>query len=578
MNFKAGLMTRLLLSFFAFFSITSIYAQSFYVGAGKSIDPYKTQIVKTATYKNGAVSSAHPLASEVGAFILIRGGNAFDAAAATQFALAVVYPQAGNLGGGGFITARKNNGEIITLDYREEAPAKAHRDMFLDENKDPVDGLSLNGHLASGVPGAVAGMIETAKHGRLSLKEIIDPAISLAEGGFVITKQEADNLNGLKERLLKYNTRTTAFVKESEWKTGDTLVQKELAETLKRIRDNGAKGFYEGKTAQLIVEEMQRGKGIISLQDLKNYKAKTRTALTFTYRGHEIISFPPPSSGGLLIAQMLKMVEPYPLKSYGHNSARLVHLMVEAERRAYADRAEFMGDPDFYKVPVAQLMSDNYIKERMSNFNPATASKSSDTKAGIIPESPQTTHFSIADNEGNMVSVTTTLNTSYGSKVVIGGAGFLMNNEMDDFSIKPGVPNIYGALGGEANAIAPGKRMLSSMTPTLITKNNQPFLIVGTPGGTTIPTSVFQSIVNIIDFGMTPGKAITAPKFHHQWQPDRIDVERNFPQDVLQELEKMGHTINKRSPIGRVEIILYDKKGNLSAAADTRGDDSVAGF
>ena len=552
--------------------------QSAYIGAGKSIDPFTTQIVKAHTFNNGAVSSAHPLASEVGAFILVRGGNAFDAAAATQFALAVVFPQAGNLGGGGFITARKHNGELITIDYREAAPAKAHRDMYLDKEGNPVDGLSLSGHLASGVPGAVAGILETARYGRLSLKEIIDPAISLAETGFVITKEEADNLNHWKEKFLQYNTRNTAFVKNEEWKPGDTLIQIELAETLKRIRENGAKGFYEGKTARLIAEEMQRGKGIISLEDLKNYTAKHRDPVIFNYRGYEVISFPPPSSGGLLLGQMLKMAEPFPQKNMGHNSVKTVHLMAEIERRAYADRAEYMGDPDFYQVPVTQLLQDAYLKNRMQSFHPDKASKSTDTKAGTITESTQTTHFSVADKEGNMVSVTTTLNTGYGSKVVIGGAGFLMNNEMDDFSIKPGVPNIYGATGGDANAIAPGKRMLSSMTPTLIVKDNKPFLIVGTPGGTTIPTSVFQSIVNIIDFGMSPQKAIDAPKFHHQWLPDRIDVERNFPDNVLQELKAIGHTVNKRGTIGRVEIIQFDEKGRLLAAADSRGDDSVAGF
>lgn len=567
------------LSVFVVFSFGCLFlfAQSSYIGAGKTIDPFKIEIVKSNTYRNGAVASAHPLASQIGAMILVRGGNAFDAAVATQFALAVVYPQAGNLGGGGFITARKNNGELVAIDYREAAPSKAHRDMYLDEKGDPIERLSLDGHLASGVPGTVAGLFETMKYGRLALNELIDPAIALALNGFVLTKSEAATLNTVQETIKKHNTKNNAFIKK-DWKEGDTLIQKDLAQTLIRIKQNGQKGFYEGKTAQLIVEEMQRGKGIISLQDLKSYKAVNRKPIAFYYRGYQIISFPPPSSGGLLIAQMLKMIEPYPVKSYGHNSVKSVHLMIEAERRAFADRAEYMGDPDFYNVPLKSLLDTGYLQQRMSSFNMQTASKSSDIHAGKIHESEQTTHLSVADKDGNIVSVTTTLNNVYGSKTVVGDAGFFLNDEMDDFSSKPGIPNLFGAIGGEANAIAPGKRMLSSMTPTLILKNDKPFMVVGSPGGTTIPTLVFQNIVNVIDFGMNAKQANEAPRFHHQWLPDEVVFESSFPKNIIESLEKMGHKIRIRPQMGSVETILFDSKGNMQTSADPRGDDSIAGF
>ncbi len=564
--------------FFAFISFSAVaMSQSKYVGKEKVIDPFNYRITKTATYQNAAVATAHPLASEVGVQILKRGGNAFDAAIAVQFALAVVYPQAGNIGGGGFLMARTAAGKQVAIDYRETAPAKAYRDMYLDKDGKPVEGLSVNGHLASGVPGMVAGLAATAAYGKMPWKDLVDPAISLAQYGFAITKEEAANLNAIRQDLLKYNTMPTAFTKDRKWMEGDVLIQAELSETLKRIRDYGAKGFYEGKTARLLTEEMQRGGGIISAKDLKAYKAKHRKPVVFSYRGYEVISFPPPSSGGILLGQMLKMAEPFPLQSYGHNSAKAVHLLTEIERRAYADRAEYMGDPDFYKVPEKELLSAKYLTGRMKTFDPLKASVSKEMQHGNVYESDQTTHLSIADKAGNMVAVTTTLNTSYGSKVVVGGAGFFMNNEMDDLSIKPGVPNVYGAVGREANAIAPGKRMLSSMTPTLVLKNKKPFMVVGTPGGTTIPTSVLQSIVNVIDFRMLPREAIDAPKFHHQWLPDRIDVEKSFPKFVVSELEKKGHTVNQRGQIGRVEMILFEKRG-LNTAADSRGDDSVAGY
>jgi gamma-glutamyltranspeptidase/glutathione hydrolase len=544
------------------------------------VNPYQYNITKKVVAEKGAVASAHPLASKVGVEIMKQGGNAVDAAIATQLALAVVYPNAGNLGGGGFLVARLANGNTVSLDYREMAPGAAHRDMYLDAQGNVIPNKSLKGHLSSGVPGTVAGIFESLKYAKLPLKKLIQPAIELAEKGFVISEREARALNGLQDELRQYNTTTTAFQKTIPWVTGDTLIQKDLANTLKRIRDNGAAGFYEGETARLIVEEMKRGGGIISYEDLKNYKAKWRAPHQFTYKGYTIVSMPMPSSGGVLIHQMLKMLEDKPLASYGFHSAQAIQLMTEVERRAFADRAQFMGDADFYKVPVTTLVSDNYLKSRMQDYSPDKAGSSEQVKPGDVPiqESEETTHISVIDAAGNAVSVTTTLNDSYGSKTVVGGAGFLLNDEMDDFSAKPGVPNMYGAIGGEANAIAPGKRMLSAMTPTVVLQNGKPFLVVGTPGGTTIPTSVFQTIVNVIDFGLSTEDAVNKPKFHHQWLPDRIDVEKSFPYPVREALQKMGYKLYERNAIGRTEVIKVRADGKFEAVADNRGDDAAEGF
>ncbi len=558
--------------------VTSAQSVRSIVGPGKPVNPYHYTIVKKGEFSNASVSSAHPLASLVGAAIMKRGGNAFDAAIATQLALAVVYPGAGNIGGGGFLLGRKSNGELLGIDYREAAPEKANRDMYLDKNGKVQLNLSQNGHLASGIPGTVAGLFATLTYARLPFPQLIQPAIDLAEKGFVISEKEAASLNATRASFLKYSTRSTAFVKTTQWKAGDTLIQKELAATLRRIQENGAPGFYEGETGKLIVEEMQRGGGLITLEDLKNYTAKLRNPIEFDYRGDHIVSFAPPSSGGILIAQMLKMIEPYPVGSYGFQSAQVVQLMIEAERRAYADRAEHMGDPDFYEVPVKTLMSGEYLQQRMSDYRPDKAGESAVIKAGLIKESEETTHLSIIDGDGNMVSVTTTLNGGYGSRTVVGGAGFLLNNEMDDFSAKPGIPNMYGAVGGEANAIQPGKRMLSSMTPTLILRNNKPYVVVGTPGGTTIPTSVFQAIVNLIDFHMNADDAINKPKFHHQWLPDVVMIEKNFNPETSKQLQAMGYKLTERGAIGRTEIIRVLGNGNRETVADNRGDDSVAGF
>ena len=550
------------------------------ISSGNYIDPYNYSITKGAEAANGAVVSAHPLASMAGVEMLKKGGNAVDAAIATQWALAVVYPGAGNIGGGGFMVAQLKSGKRLALDYREAAPGAAHRDIYLDEKGNAIASKSLNGHLAAGVPGTVAGLFASHQYAKLPMSVLIQPAIDLAEKGFAITEREAGSLNRYKDDFVKYNTRPTAFVKSVKWKAGDTLMQKELAKTLKRIQGNGSKGFYEGETAKLIVEEMQRGGGIISYSDLKNYDAKFREPMTFTYRGFEIIGMPMPSSGGLLLNQMLKMIEPFDLGKMGFQTAASVQLMTEVERRAYADRARYMGDADFYKVPTDYLRSDAYLKRRMADYKPNIAGSSTLTKEGVIPgyESEETTHLSVIDKEGNAVSVTTTLNGGYGSRTVVGGAGFLLNNEMDDFSAKPGSPNMFGAVGGKANAIEPGKRMLSSMAPTIVLQNGKPFLVVGTPGGTTIPTSVFQNIVNIIDFGLSTEDAVNKPKFHHQWLPDRLDLEIGFNENVKSALEKMGYKIHMRGEYSRSEVIKVLPDGKFEAVADRRGDDSAAGY
>ena len=548
------------------------------VGPTKDVNPYQYSVVKSGTFNRASVSSAHPLASMVGAAIMKQGGNAFDATIATQFALAVVYPGAGNIGGGGFTLARKKDGTLIGIEYREAAPAKASRDMYLDAAGNAQDALSQSGHLAAGVPGAVAGIFATYVHAKLPFAMLIQPAIDLARYGFVITEKEASSLNGTKKDFIQYSTKPSAFVKQTKWKVGDTLIQVELANTLSRIQKNGAKGFYEGETAALIVDEMKRGGGLITLEDLKNYQAKFRTPIVFNYRGYGVISFAPPSSGGILIGQMLKMMEPFNVQKMGFQTPESVQLMIEVERRAYADRAAHIGDPDFYKVPQKTLLSDAYLKNRMADYKAGVAGSSKQTLAGTIKTSEETTHFSVVDPEGNMVAVTTTLNGGYGNRTVVGGAGFLLNNEMDDFSAKPGSPNMYGAIGGEANAIEPHKRMLSSMTPTLLTKNNKPYLTVGTPGGTTIPTSVFQTIVNLVDFNMSLDDAINNPKFHHQWLPDEVSIEKTFSQSTKEALEKMGYLIKARGSIGRTEGVLIGPTGKRITVADKRGDDAVAGF
>lgn len=558
--------------------ITTAQKEVALVGVNNAINPYHFTTLKSEQFSKASVACAHPLASMAGVAMMKAGGNAFDAAITTQLVLAVVYPAAGNIGGGGFLVARSSDGSSITIDYRETAPELASSNMYLDKNNNVQYNLSQQGHLASGVPGSIAGLFAMLPYAQLNFKTLIQPAIDLAEFGFTISDREAASLNATQEFFIKNSSRPSAFIKNTKWKAGDTLIQKELASTLKRIRDDGQKGFYEGTTAQLIIDEMKRANGIITLKDLKNYTAKIRTPLSFNYKNYTIIGMPPPSSGGIMICQLMKMIAEKPLNLYGFQSTKTVQLMVEAERRAFADRATHLGDPDFWKVPISTLTSDHYIANRMLDYDSTKATPSKNIGPGMIKESEQTTHTSIIDKEGNMVAITTTLNGSYGCKTVVGGAGFLLNNEMDDFSAKPGTPNMYGAIGGEANKIEPGKRMLSSMTPTLVLKDNQPFIVCGTPGGTTIPTSVFQSLVNIIEFNMSATDAVNKPKFHHQWLPDEIVVEKSFPVEIRNQLANMGYKITERNAIGRTEIIKVLPNGMLDVAADSRGDDAVAGY
>jgi gamma-glutamyltranspeptidase/glutathione hydrolase len=548
--------------------------------AQQVFNPFSYFPKKKVLCTHGAVVCANTLASQVGLSILRSGGNAVDAAIATQLALAVVYPGAGNLGGGGFMVASLTSGQHLAIDFREKAPGRASRDMYLDHQGNAQTNLSQMGHLACGVPGSVAGICAEFKYAILPFRKLIQPAIDLAEKGFAITASEANSLNELRSEFLKYNTVVPAFVKDRSWKPGDTLIQKDLAKTLKLIRDYGAKGFYEGETARLIVEEMQRGHGLISYEDLKNYSAKEREPTVFEYKkDYTIITMPLPSSGGVMLPQMMRMVEDQPMTSYGFESVKSVHLMTEIERYSFADRAKYLGDKDYYRVPVRTLISYPYLYNRMAQFNPDSAGNSETVTAGKIAlESEETTHFDVIDSDGNAVSVTTTLNGSYGSYTVVGGAGFLLNNEMDDFSIKPGTPNMYGAVGEEANAILPGKRMLSSMTPTIVLRRGKVFLVVGTPGGTTILTSVFQTLVDIMEFGMSPEDAVNKPKFHHQWKPDVIYVEREFPAAIRQSLQKMGYHIVEREPIGRTEVIEVLPDGSYVAIGDRRGDDAAEGY
>ena len=544
--------------------------------AQQPIDPYHYTTTKNITVSKAAVVSAHPLASAAGLWVLQKGGNAIDAAIATQLALAVVCPQAGNIGGGGFLVARLANGKNIAIDYREKAPGKGSRDMYLDEKGEAINNLSKNGHLASGVPGTVAGLVTSHKYGKLPFATLVEPAILLARG-HAIDADEARGLNTHHGAFILNNTKVPVFVKGDQWKAGDTLAQPELVKTLERIRDQGWKGFYEGETARLIVEEMARGGGLISLEDLRSYQATEREAVVFLYKNYEIVTMALPSSGGVLLPQMMNMVRNRELGKKGHNTPDAIQLMVEVERRAYADRAQFLGDPDFVKVPIKTLTSQAYADKRMEDYKAGIAGNSNNTNFGQISESDETTHLSVVDQYGNAVSVTTTLNGGYGSHTVVAGAGFILNNEMDDFSVKPGVPNMYGALGDEANAIAPNKRMLSSMSPSIVLKDKKPYIVVGTPGGTTITTNVFLSIINILEFNLSAVDAVNMPKFHHQWKPDEILIERDMPQATVDALQKMGYKIRKTGAIGRTELILINGK-KIEAVADKRGADAAAGY
>jgi gamma-glutamyltranspeptidase/glutathione hydrolase len=510
-----------------------------------------------------------------------QGGNAFDAMIATDLALLVSYPVAGNIGGGGFMVFRMKDGSIGSLDYREKAPMAATKNMYLNENGTVNPETSKIGALAVGVPGTIAGLFEIhKKFGSLPFKKLIEPAIKLASSGVVVTPKQAKHLNQNQQNFRQANKRT--IVLDKYWKAGDTIKYPNLAETLKRIQANGRDEFYKGKTATILIDQVQKLGGIMTLEDLANYEVKWRDPITFTYKDHKIISMPPPSSGGICIAQILKSIAPYNIKQYAHNSKEYIQLIVEAERRAYADRSYFLGDPDFVNIPTDSLMSEDYLNKRMSDFDWGKATKSSELTRGSIPgyESDETTHYSIVDPFGNSLAVTTTLNAAYGSKVYVENGGFFLNNEMDDFSAKPGAPNMYGLVGAEANSIAPQKRMLSSMSPTIIEANGKLKMVLGSPGGSTIITSVTQNILNVLDYNMSMQESVAKPRFHHQWLPDDIKFETSFDTFVFPSLKKIGYAIDHtNSPIiGKVDAILVMPDGRLEGGADPRGDDTAIGF
>jgi len=559
-----------------------IVASVFYGCSGQS--SVKTSSVsegRNIIADSGMVVSAHPQSSRIGVAVLRKGGNAVDAAVATEFALAVCYPEAGNIGGGGFMLIREADGRTDLIDYREKAPLKASENMYLDASGNVVEGMSTETHLASGVPGTVDGMLNIhSKYGQLSFREVIQPAIDLARDGFPVTESQAADLNGNRKIFISRNISLPAFVKNTPWREGDTLKQPDLALTLERIRDYGRDGFYSGTTGRLIINEMQRGNGIISGQDLRDYSSLFREPVSDIYRGYKITSTSPPSGGGILLLQILGMIEPYDIRQMGFHKWQAIHLMVEAEKRAFADRSKHLGDPDYFDVPVNELLKSSYLLDRMNNFKMNFATPSSEISPGfLIAESEETTHYSVVDQKGNAVAATTTLNNTFGSGIVVDSAGFLLNNQMDDFSVKQGVPNMYGLTGSEANSIKPGKRMLSSMTPVIVEKDGKLFLVAGSPGGSTIPTSVLQVIINIIDFDMDIRQAVDAGRFHHQWLPDYISYEKNsLDSSTVLQLKMMGHELRERSNIGRVNAIMILPDGKITEGADRRGDNSACGF
>lgn len=528
------------------------------------------------------VVSARGEASKIGIDIIKKGGNAFDAMVATHLALAVAYPYAGNISGGGFMVYRKANGDDGTLDFREKAPGKASKNMYLDKSGNVIPNLSNDGALSAGVPGSVAAIFEVhKKFCRLPLKDLFRPAIDLAEKGIIVTEKEKKKLDEYRDIIVKISGEKTLYNKT--FRVGDTIRYLALANTLKQILKNGQAEFYKGNTAKALTAFLKKKGGIISMKDLAGYKVIWRKPITFKYKELNVISMAPPSSGGITLAQIMKMIEPYDLAKMKHNAGWYMELLTEAERRAYADRNYFLGDPDFVKIPQKQLLSDAYLKDRMKSFSFDKATPSTDVSHGDVAvyESDETTHYSIVDTEGNAVAVTTTLNGAYGSKLYCDELGFFLNNQMDDFSAKPGVPNYYGLVGAEANAIAPKKRMLSSMTPTIVEKNGKLLMLLGSPGGSTIITSVLQTILNVYEFRMTMQDAVNTPRFHHQWLPDEIMVEPGkFDKTILENLVSKGYKINEQfAPVlGKVDAILVQPDGKLEGGADFRGDDKAAGF
>lgn len=524
----------------------------------------------------GMVVSADSLATLVGNDILRKNGNAVDAAVAVGFALAVTYPVAGNIGGGGFMLIREADGTMISFDYREKAPAGASRDMYLDADGNFIDSLAQEGVLSAGVPGSVAGMLDALeKYGTMSREEVIGPALQLARDGFKLPHSTASSFNRYSQVFGKYPSTAKIFTKiDSQFEWGELFRQPDLAATLERIIKYGKDGFYKGETSKIVSAFMVAHKGLITSEDMASYQSVTRSPVTGTYRGYKIISMAPPSSGGVALIQLLNILENADIRNMGHNSAEYVHYLTEAMRRVYSDRSEYLGDPDFFNVPLNKLLSKNYAKKLFLQIDTA-ATLSKMVKPGLVNfnESLETTHYSVIDRHGNAVSVTTTINSGYGAKVVVEGAGFFLNNEMDDFSAKPGVPNQFGLLGSEANSIQPGKRMLSSMTPTIVLKDDKPFLIVGSPGGSTIITSVLQVILNTIDFGMDVRSAVDAPRIHHQWYPDHISCESGvLDQSEIKDLTARGHLVKDIAYLGLIEAIRIDPStGNVTGASDRRG-------
>ena len=532
-------------------------------------------------FKNGMVVSAREEASMAGIEILKQGGNAFDAMIATDLALAVVYPSAGNLGGGGFMVYRLYNDSIGSLDYREKAPLKASKDMFLDTDGNEIKNLSTVGSLSIGIPGTVAGLFATyEKFGSVPLESIFKPAIKLAEKGFRVTKKQAESLNRYRKQILSLNDQIKEF--ENEFKEGDLFINKPLAQTLKLLQSKGKDEFYKGSIGEQIVEYLKTKNGIIQKKDLEDYEPVWRDPVVFNYKDLEIISMGPPSSGGVVLGQIFKMLDNFDLSKIKHNDANYIKLLTEIEKRAFADRSKYLGDPDFNYIPVNELFDQSYLDSKISDFSFQKSTKSVDIFPGsiILNESNETTHYSIVDQFGNAVAVTTTLNGSYGSKLYPPNLGFFLNNEMDDFSIKPGVPNMYGLTGGEINSIQPQKRMLSSMTPTIVKKNGKLYLVLGSPGGPTIITSVLQTILNFEIFGFEIQEAVDKPRFHHLWLPDKIYYEDGIINDKIREdLENNGFILNNQnSTIGRVDAIHVDENNFLFGGADKRGDDKSVGY
>jgi gamma-glutamyltranspeptidase/glutathione hydrolase len=543
------------------------------------------QVGTAKSYHNGVVVTAEQRASQVGAQILQQGGNAVDAAVAVQFALAVTLPRAGNIGGGGFMVLHLQDGTTTTLDFREKAPLMASENMYIRDGE-YISDLSREGALASGVPGVVDGMIKAIeRYGRLPLETVMEPAIALAEDGYSLSWAQANVLNRYTDVLTKYEGSKKYFTKKNgrtQWQEGDSFVQQDLAQTLRRIANQGRDGFYSGKTADLIIEQMEQLGGLISYRDLEQYDSKWRDPVTAQFQGYELNIMPPPSSGSIAINQMLEMLKPYDLEAMGFNSARYVHLVTEAMRRAFADRAYFLGDPDFVDIPMSRLMSDSYNRQRMDTFDWEQASDSDEIDHGSIPsfeESTETTHYSIVDQDGNAVSVTTTLNGNFGSKVAVNGAGFFLNNEMDDFTAQPGEPNMFGLIQGKANAVAPEKRMLSSMSPTIVTKGDTTRMVLGAAGGPRIITATLHNFLNMAVFGMDPQQANSAPRFHHQWMPDKLYYEEfGLSPDTRDILNDMSHNLSATGGLGRAHTIYVSDDGLKYGSPDPRGDGAAEGY